>query len=114
MCSLTPDDFRTLAERTEGCALLSLNWELSFNPFLIYSYSGSDIASVVKDALMRPIRPALAASHFKRTESNASHKWTPCSPSDPGAVAMTWKDVPSNKLLEPSLTTVDFLLSLER
>ena len=26
---------------------------------------------------------------------------TPCSPGTPGAVEMTWIDVPSNKLLEP-------------
>jgi vacuolar protein-sorting-associated protein 4 len=79
-----------------------------------HSYSGSDIAAVVKDALMRPLRPALAASHFKRVGTNTSDiKWTPCSPSNEDAVPMTWREVPSNQLLEPPLTTDDFLLSLE-
>jgi vacuolar protein-sorting-associated protein 4 len=81
---------------------------------LNHSYSGSDIAAVVKDALMRPLRPALAASHFKRVGTNTSDvKWTPCSPFDSDAIPMTWKEVPSNRLLEPPLTVDDFLLSLE-
>src|ERR1700729_3175955 len=79
------------------------------------SYSGSDISAVVKDALMRPLRPALAASHFKRVGSNQFDdvKWTPCSPSDRDAVPMTWREVLSNQLLEPPLTTDDFLMSLD-
>ncbi|XP_043937570.1 vacuolar protein sorting-associated protein 4A [Protopterus annectens] len=37
---------------------------------------------------------------------------TPCSPGDPGAVAMTWVDVPSDKLLEPVVCMSDMLRSL--
>jgi hypothetical protein len=31
---------------------------------------------------------------------------TPCSPGTPGAVEMTWIDVPSNKLLEPVVSVI--------
>lgn len=31
---------------------------------------------------------------------------TPCSPGDPGAIEMTWVDVPGDKLLEPIVSMV--------
>ncbi|MBV99605.1 Vacuolar protein sorting-associated protein 4A, partial [Eschrichtius robustus] len=37
---------------------------------------------------------------------------TPCSPGDPGAMEMTWMDVPSDKLLEPVVCMSDMLRSL--
>jgi vacuolar protein-sorting-associated protein 4 len=43
---LTPQDFTNLAQQTEG-------------------YSGSDIAVIVRDALMQPVRKVLSATHFK-------------------------------------------------
>jgi hypothetical protein len=96
---LTPKDFRTLAERTDG-------------------YSGSDISTVVRDALMQPIRKVMSATHFKNVADPTSDspeltKWTPCSPGDPHAVEKTWQEVESNELLEPPLRLADFLLSLE-
>lgn len=45
-CTLTQPEYRTLATKTEG-------------------YSGSDIAVVVRDALMQPVRKVLSATHFK-------------------------------------------------
>ena len=44
---LTPAHFRKLAERTEG-------------------YSGADIAVLVRDALMEPVRKVQQATHFKQ------------------------------------------------
>ena len=44
---LTPSDFTSLAQQTEG-------------------YSGSDIAVIVRDALMQPVRKVLSATHFKQ------------------------------------------------
>ena len=35
---------------------------------------------------------------------------TPCSPGDKGAVAMSWLDVPSDKLLEPIVSMVSEIL----
>lgn len=96
---LSPKDFRTLADRTDG-------------------YSGSDISTVVRDALMQPIRKVMSATHFKRAPDPISGspeltKWTPCSPGDREAVEKTWQDVGSDELLEPPLKLADFLMSLE-
>ncbi|GLB36734.1 putative AAA ATPase family protein [Lyophyllum shimeji] len=95
---LTSKDFRTLAEKTEG-------------------YSGSDISTVVRDALMQPVRKVISATHFKRvadpkSDSDKLTKWTPCSPGDPDAQEMDWTAIESDELLEPALKIGDFLKSL--
>ncbi|OMJ24808.1 Vacuolar protein sorting-associated protein 4 [Smittium culicis] len=103
-CTLTQADYRNLAERTDG-------------------YTGSDIAVIVRDALMQPVRKVQMATHFKRVPrpsslvsengANASQLcWTPCSPGDPNAVEKSWIDVDANELLEPDLTISCFLKSL--
>ena len=71
-------------------------------------YSGSDIAVVVRDALMQPVRKVLSSTHFKRVpvkgaDGSDVEKWTPCSPGDPAAEEKTWNDVSSDELLEPPL-----------
>lgn len=96
---LAPKDFRTLADRTEG-------------------YSGSDISTVVRDALMQPIRKVMSATHFKHvvdpnSDDGELTKWTPCSPGDLDGVEKTWQEVESDELLEPPLKLGDFLRSLE-
>lgn len=105
---ITDDDFRTLAEKTEG-------------------YSGHDICIVVRDALMQPVRKVQSATHFKRVSFGflkEIHPFqvsgpcrnnpnmivhdllTPCSPGDAGATPLSWFDVPSDKLAEPILNMV--------
>ena len=98
-CQLTPKDYRTLADRTDG-------------------FSGSDISTVVRDALMQPVRKVISATHFKQvanpeTENGEPKKWTPCSPGDPKAVEKAWSQIGSNELLEPPLRIADFLKSLD-
>ncbi|KAF9007941.1 AAA-domain-containing protein [Cyathus striatus] len=93
-CELTPKDYRTLADGTEG-------------------YSGSDISIVVRDALMQPVRKVISATHFKTMDVDGKQKWTPCSPGDPEAVEKTWSDIDSDELVEPPLKVGDFLKSLE-
>lgn len=98
-CQLEREDYRTLADETDG-------------------YSGSDIATVVHDALMQPIRKIMGATHFKRVpdptkQSNDLTMWTPCSPGNPDAVEKNWQDVGTDELLEPPLRVGDFLKSLE-
>ena len=93
--SLTDEDFKTLASKTEG-------------------YSGHDISMVVRDSLMQPVRKVQSATHFKRVSGPSRDNpdiivhdlLTPCSPGDPGAQAMTWTDVPGDKLAEPILNMV--------
>lgn len=93
-CELTQKDYRELAEQTEG-------------------YSGSDIAIIVRDALMQPVRKVMSATHFKKVASeNGEMKWTPCSPGDPSAIEKTWAEVEGEELHEPPLRMADFVKSL--
>lgn len=34
--------------------------------------------------------------------------YTPCEPQEPGAIEMTWEQVPKNGLWEPPVTAADF------
>lgn len=79
-------------------------------------YSGSDIAVVVRDALMQPVRKVLSATHFKPFEpdpESAIVKWIPCSPGDASGVEKNWTQVESDELQEPPLRFTDFVKSLE-
>ncbi|XP_047293905.1 vacuolar protein sorting-associated protein 4B isoform X1 [Homo sapiens] len=99
--SLTEADFRELGRKTDG-------------------YSGADISIIVRDALMQPVRKVQSATHFKKvrgpSRADPNHLvddlLTPCSPGDPGAIEMTWMDVPGDKLLEPVVSMSDMLRSL--
>lgn len=101
--TLTENDFKSLAKGTEG-------------------FSGADIAVLVQDALMQPVRKVQTATHFKKVSgkcpSDASltsnDLLTPCSPGDPEAIEMTWNEVPGDKLLEPKFTMEDMRLSMEK
>ncbi|KAK9729206.1 Vacuolar protein sorting-associated protein 4 [Basidiobolus ranarum] len=96
-CGLNQRDYKVLAERTDR-------------------FSGSDIAIIVRDALMQPVRKVQSATHFKwvtapdRTDPAKMSKYlTPCSPGDPEAMEKTWMEVNSDELLEPELSLKDFL-----
>ncbi|TKR92650.1 hypothetical protein L596_007264 [Steinernema carpocapsae] len=99
--TLTEADYKTLAEKTDG-------------------FSGHDVSIVVRDALMQPVRKVQTATHFKRVSGPSREDptimvhdlWTPCSPGDHGAVAMSFLDVPGDKLAEPVLNMNDMLRSL--
>lgn len=71
---LTPQDFQSLAELTDGYVPLHpSDIEVLFADD---SYSGSDIAVIVRDALMQPVRKVLSATHFKevRPSSHPPHQ----------------------------------------
>uniref|UniRef100_A0A5F9CP79 vesicle-fusing ATPase n=1 Tax=Oryctolagus cuniculus TaxID=9986 RepID=A0A5F9CP79_RABIT len=99
--SLTDADIHELARRMEG-------------------YPGADISVIVRDSLMQPVRKVQSATHFQKvcgpSRTNPGvmidDLLTPCSPGDPGAMEMTWMDVPGDKLLEPVVCMSDMLLSL--
>ena len=85
--NLTEDDFKILAQKSEG-------------------YSGADVALVVREAVYKPIRKIQSATHFKKV-SGPSRKdpnriendlLTPCSPGDLGAIEMKLMDVPIENL----------------
>jgi len=98
---LNDKDFQLLGSKTEG-------------------YSGADISIVVRDALMQPVRKVQTATHFvkvrgpSRADPNVivDDLLTPCSAGTPGAMEMTWIDVPGDKLFEPVVTMSDMLKSL--
>lgn len=99
--TLTEEDFKQLAKRSDG-------------------FSGADISVLVRDALMQPVRKVQTATHFRRVRGPSRSDpnvivddlLTPCSPGSPGAIEMSWMDVPGEKLLEPTVTMADMLLSL--
>lgn len=99
--SLTSHDFKHLGEITER-------------------YSGADISTVVRDALMQPIRKVQTATHFKkvlapsRNDPSKMHTYfTPCSPGDPQAIEMNWTQLEGDDLMEPMLGLPDFLKSIQ-
>jgi vacuolar protein-sorting-associated protein 4 len=71
-------------------------------------YSGSDIANVVREALMIPLRIIQDATHFKRI----GERWTPCSPGDPEGEENYWRVIPKGELVEPALTLSHFRQSI--
>jgi len=100
--TLTEEDFKKLGELTPG-------------------FSGSDISTLVRDAIMQPVRAVQTATHFKRVSGPSrsdpnvivNDLLTPCSPGDVGAIEMNWMDVDGEKLLEPKVGMKDFLRSLK-
>lgn len=99
-CTLTPQDYRLLAEMTDG-------------------YSGHDVAVSVRDALMQPIRKIQMATHFKQVsvtdpETGATTiQYTPCSPGDAGSKEMNWMELGTDELQEPPLTVKDFIKAVK-
>lgn len=90
---LTNDDFRKLAEKTDG-------------------YSGSDIAIIVQDALMEPVRKIQQATHFSPVIVDGKQKLTPCSPGATGAIEKTWMEVSAEELHEPIVDLKDFMKAI--
>lgn len=94
-CELVQQDFRTLAEMSDG-------------------FTGSDISIVAQDALMQPVRKIQTATHYKKIRTpEGVEKLTPCSPGDYGAMEMTWEDVDPDKLMEPPLAMKDFVKAVK-
>lgn len=70
---------------------------------------------------MQPVRKVQTATHFKRIKGPSPENpntivddlLIPCSPGDPGAIEMSWMDVPSDKLAEPAVTLVKISLQLK-
>jgi len=85
-------------------------------------YSGSDIATVVRDAMMQPIRSLQSATHFKKTTGPSRNDPSvivddllePCSPGDEGAIEMTWENIDPNKLSILKISYKDFQRSLKQ
>ncbi|CDK29136.1 unnamed protein product [Kuraishia capsulata CBS 1993] len=99
-CQLDQHDYKVLAEMTDG-------------------YSGHDVAVVVRDALMQPIRKIQSATHFRPVLGQDPEtgeeltQYTPCSPGDEEAKEMNWLELEGNQLKEPELTIKDFIKAIK-
>jgi vacuolar protein-sorting-associated protein 4 len=90
---LTDEDFREVGEGTEG-------------------YSGSDMATLCKDAIMSPLRKCQAAKKFVKLPDG---KLTPTFNSDPNGIEMNMYTMANPELLvAPPVLKEDFMLSLTR
>ena len=92
--ALNQADFEVLASKTEG-------------------FSGSDIAVVVKDVLMQPIRKTQEATHFRYvTAMGGQRALEPCSPGDSGAFEATLQSLAdagrAADVRTPDITMRDF------
>mmetsp|Transcript_9991 Transcript_9991/g.37255 ORF Transcript_9991/g.37255 Transcript_9991/m.37255 type:complete len:155 (-) Transcript_9991:4745-5209(-) len=92
---LSQKDFHELAQKTD-------------------EYSGSDINTIVRNALMEPLRKAQRATFFKQVEKDGDMQkyWMPTTPDVSGAIPMTLDQVEPNRLLVPPVTMEDFLQAL--
>eukprot|EP00667_Euglena_gracilis_P010355 EG_transcript_10536 len=99
--SLAPADFEELSRMTKG-------------------YSGSDIMTVVRTALMEAIRKVQNATHFRRRRGPlpmdpatvVDDLMEPCDPADPGAIRISLKEIEASRIVPPPVTREDFLKSL--
>ena len=88
--SMTDEQFEQLAKKLDG-------------------YSGSDVSTLVKDAIMEPIRKCKSAHYFK----NEGGWMIPCAPSDKKAEKMMMLELPDpSKLKAPLVDYEDFLKAI--
>lgn len=90
--NLTDEDWVTLGNNSEG-------------------YSGSDMAIVVNEALMMPVRRCQTAKRFKPTPEGGL---IPTFPSDPEGQDMTLMTIDPSKLVCPPVCMDDFMSALHR
>ena len=83
--NLSEEDFHELGEASDG-------------------YSGSDITTVVKEAMMMPVRRCQTAQRFKKTSDG---KWEPTFPSDPQGENKTLMDIEPSLLVAPDMSAQD-------
>jgi vacuolar protein-sorting-associated protein 4 len=90
---LTDANFREIGEHTEG-------------------FSGSDMATLCKDAIMAPLRKCQAAKKFITLPGG---KLTPTYSSDPKGIEMSMYTMPHPELLfAPPVEQEDFMISLTK
>jgi vacuolar protein-sorting-associated protein 4 len=90
--ALTDADFTDLAASSDG-------------------YSGSDLKTVCRDAIMEPVRLATKATHFKEVGRG---KYSPCSPGDALAKEMSLMSLTTEQLSLPTVTKENFVTALSK
>ena len=76
-------------------------------------YSGSDMASLINNACMEPIRKFQNAKYF-RSVQNSQNKtlYTPCGPSEPGAFSAEYSRFPDEQVCLNPVNKWDFIKAL--
>lgn len=78
---------------------------------LTENYSGSDIITLIKDAVYEPVRRLQTATNFCKLSSG---KWTPCKEGETGE-QRTWMDFKDQSELDiGKITKEDFMIALKR
>ncbi|KAF7557247.1 hypothetical protein G7Z17_g756 [Cylindrodendrum hubeiense] len=110
------------------------NTELAFRDLAwrTVGFSGSDIANLVQDALMMPVKKVHSATYFRKVGYRSLAKYiqvdtnyfqfrdregewyTPCNPHDGGAIPMRWNKVPAKQLREPPLSIADLYDAVQK
>lgn len=103
--TLQPNDFSELAQASE-------------------SYSGSDLAIVVRDAIMQPVRKMQSATHFRMVsvapkddmtgDKTVKTQYEPCLPGEPDAIEMNLLSIKSDELFVPLVSRHDFDVALSK
>jgi vacuolar protein-sorting-associated protein 4 len=96
--TMTDRDFAHLAAQSEG-------------------YSGSDLKTVARDAIMEPVRLSTKATHFLRVddpEGSGGDMLMPCELDDLSGEAMDLMDISSDMLLLPPITRKHFEEALRK
>jgi vacuolar protein-sorting-associated protein 4 len=86
---ITNEDLMRVADQTEG-------------------YSSADMSTLIQSARMRLSGKITSATHFRQM----GERWVPCSPGDPDAKELAWKDIPE-KVWVPPLGASDLLAALQ-
>ncbi|XP_077531224.1 vacuolar protein sorting-associated protein 4B-like [Haemaphysalis longicornis] len=100
---LSDADLTRLVEMTEG-------------------FTCEDLTLLQREARIEVKQKLKAATHFVKVEgyrrpgspSRTGDFLTPCAPDTPGAIQLSWKEIPKEALLEPELTLKEFEASLLR
>ncbi len=96
---MTEEDFQQLGEATKG-------------------YSGSDIAVIIKEAMMMPLRRCQNATRFKIVyrdlEGEYESYYLPTYPSDPAGIETNLNEIEPSRLLAPDVTADDIFNALSR
>ncbi|MCQ2816987.1 MAG: AAA family ATPase [archaeon] len=95
--TLTEKELEILAELTDG-------------------YSGSDIATLTRDAVYEPLRKCEMANYFKKVDDGkGDYYYYPCEAGEPGAIQTKLQDLPEpEKLNPPKVTFEDYLIAIQK
>jgi len=114
-CELTQKDYRSLAANSDRYVCWPRRVQRTLTGAHVLRYSGSDIAIVVRDALMQPVRKVLSATHFKRVPSKTDQHPTVDAvlAGRSGCGGTGLEGHRGDELQEPPLRFADFVKSLE-